>query len=115
MAMQIRLVASGYCVEMASGMQQAIEIVSQTSLFAAIVDVNLPDGNGIDLMDRVHQIRSAALPVIIMTASKKPGLRESALKQGAVQFYEKPFHSNELIKTLQSLPDNSGDACSIVS
>jgi two-component system, OmpR family, phosphate regulon response regulator PhoB len=56
----------------------------------AIVDLNLPDGSGFDV------IRSLNIPVIIMTAQNSPENRLQGLELGVYDFIPKPFLFKEL-------------------
>ena len=98
LALQIRLRSAGYSVVMGANVAQAMELVEEQVPDVAILDVNLPDGNGIELMQRLAGTTStASIATIIMTASRKPGLREHALATGARAFLEKPFASDALL------------------
>jgi DNA-binding NtrC family response regulator len=101
LALQIRLKAVGYNVVPAVGFEQAIELYLANELDIAVVDVNLPDGNGIDLLVRFKELGPRApIPTIIMTASNAKGIADKAISQGAVRFLSKPFRSVELIQAL---------------
>jgi two-component system KDP operon response regulator KdpE len=103
MALQIRLVAHGYQVEVVGAMTPAIDSIAQSMPHAAVLDINLPDGSGIELMQLMHEMQSdSKVPVVIMTASNKRGLCDMALQNGAVRFLEKPFRSGDLIHALES-------------
>lgn len=56
----------------------------------AIVDLNLPDGSGFDIIRRLQT------PVIIMTAQNTPENRLQGLEQGVFDFIPKPFLFKEL-------------------
>jgi CheY-like chemotaxis protein len=47
-------------------------------------------------------ISTAATPIIFVTASEKPGLRERAMKLGAVAFLNKPFDATALADAIES-------------
>jgi DNA-binding NtrC family response regulator len=55
----------------------------------AILDYNLPDGNALDLMSRLHAVDSS-MPIIILTGYGSIDLAVQAVKQGAEQFLTKP-------------------------
>jgi len=103
LAFKIRLTAAGYTVYMCTSVTEARAIAGVCTLDAAVFDINLPDGNGLDLMVEL-QARQQAKPIvcIVMSASKTVGLREKAMKMGAYEFLEKPFHSAELLDAIQS-------------
>jgi DNA-binding NtrC family response regulator len=60
-----------------------------------ILDVNLPDGSGIDFLDRVRQ-KSASTPVVILTADASINRAVEAIKHGAENFLTKPVDSAAL-------------------
>ena len=101
MAMQIRLQAAGYIVTTASTVEEAITLASEHVPDVAVCDVNLPDGNGIDLLQTLAELEGGdCMRMLVMSASRKPGLREYALSKGALAFLEKPFPSTELLKAI---------------
>jgi len=55
-----------------------------------VLDVNLPDGSGLDFLCDIRTVQPDALAVII-TAAPIPEYRSQAQALGAIQFYEKPF------------------------
>jgi FixJ family two-component response regulator len=64
-----------------------------------ILDINLPDGSGIELR---HGLNDAgiAVPVIYMTGNEDPAIRKAALNSGCIAFITKPFSAQELIEPL---------------
>ena len=64
-----------------------------------ILDINLPDGSGIELR---HGLNDAgiAVPVIYMTGNEDPAIRKVALNSGCIAFLTKPFSAQELIEPL---------------
>lgn len=101
LALRIRLSAAGYSVVLGANVAQAIAHVEKQVPDVAILDINLPDGNGIDLMQYFAAMAStASITTIIMTASRKPGLREHALAMGASAFLDKPFSSTALLEAV---------------
>jgi FixJ family two-component response regulator len=65
-----------------------------------ILDINLNDGSGIDLRDRL-KADGHSVPVIYMTASDSPAIRKAALDSGCIAFLTKPFSAHELIEPLR--------------
>jgi FixJ family two-component response regulator len=73
----------------------------------AILDVQMPGMNGLEVQERLGQIGSP-VPVIFITAHDEVGARERALTAGAVAFLRKPFDDELLVKTLHAaLKDNA--------
>ena len=65
-----------------------------------ISDIRMPGIDGIALLERVHH-DLPKLPVIIMTGHGDIGLAVKAMKAGAVDFIEKPFEKEALIRSLE--------------
>ena len=104
LALQIRLRASGYDVELASSVFEATKQIEQFEPNAALLDYNLPDGNGIDFIQALRVLDDGRnIIIVIMTASRQVGLRELALDSGADFVLEKPFDSSALLKSLSAM------------
>ena len=65
-----------------------------------ILDINLPDGSGIELRHRLNAL-GVSVPVIYMTGNDDPSVREAALASGCIAFLTKPFSAQELIEPLR--------------
>jgi FixJ family two-component response regulator len=48
------------------------------------------------------------IPIIFLTASKQPGLREKAMRLGAAAFFEKPYEAAELLAAIEAALSGSG-------
>ena len=64
-----------------------------------ILDINLPDGSGIELKHGLNA-DGISVPVIYMTGNEDPAVREAALASGCIAFLAKPFAARELIEPL---------------
>jgi two-component system, NtrC family, response regulator AtoC len=95
--LRMTLEAEGYAVRIAGSVQTALAAVAQTDVQAAIVDLMLPDGDGIALT-RELKTRDPATQVIIVTAYGSVRKAMEATK-GAGAFYvlEKPFDPDEVL------------------
>ena len=67
---------------------------------AVILDINLPDGSGIELRQGL-KAAGIAVPVIFITGNENPAVRKAAVESGCVAFLTKPFSAQELIVPLQ--------------
>ena len=94
-----RLDRSGYEVMATSTVAEARVRSSRENPDIALLDVKLPDGEGLEL---VPELMEADVPVIMMTAHATVQLAVSALKLGARDFLEKPFNLDKLEATLSS-------------
>lgn len=65
-----------------------------------VSDVRMPDMSGLELYERML-IQRWELPVIFMTAYADVPMAIRALKSGAVEFVEKPFHAQTMLERIQ--------------
>lgn len=72
------------------------------SYAAVVLDLGLPDADGLGLLDHMRRRRDAT-PVLILTARSGIEDRVKGLDKGASDYLTKPFASEELIARLQSL------------
>ena len=69
-----------------------------------VMDVRLPDGNGLELVRELRDAMGERSPlVIIASASVLPAEREAALATGADQFLPKPYRPADLVEAVDSL------------
>ncbi len=61
-----------------------------------ILDIRLPDMNGLDLARKLRE-REIALPIIFITAHADVPLAVEAMRQGALDFIEKPFRDQDIL------------------
>jgi PAS domain S-box-containing protein len=90
----------GYQVHSVNTGKQAIEEVKAGRLGAMILDLGLPDMDGMAVLQRVMQL-DAKLPVIILTAFTKDARTIDSLRQGAFAYLTKPYNRDELKATLR--------------
>jgi FixJ family two-component response regulator len=68
-----------------------------SSVTCVIADVRLPGMDGTELQRLIRRERRQ-LPVIIITAHDDDGVRQQALREGAVAFLVKPFDGGDLLE-----------------
>ncbi|MYI74035.1 MAG: sigma-54-dependent Fis family transcriptional regulator, partial [Acidobacteria bacterium] len=95
------LVREGCRVRLAASGEEAIEAAEAESLDVAIVDVMLPDINGIEVLERLKGI-DPELPVVMITAFGTAANTREAFKRGAFDFIEKPFKNDEVLVVLRN-------------
>ena len=101
-SLTIRLKAAGFDVSVAFDAAMAMTVAVNDKPDLAILDISMPAGNGFQVADRLQSnVNTAGIPMIFMTASKKPGLREQAEKYDAVGFFRKPYDGEELLDTVR--------------
>lgn len=77
--------------------QEALALAGEHEFDLAIIDINLPDMDGFEVIRHLKTLpRAAHTPTIIFTARNHPGDENQALDVGAVGFLYKPFSTQEL-------------------
>jgi FixJ family two-component response regulator len=74
-----------------------------------VLDVRLPDLNGLDLQERVSSER-ADMPIIFVTGFGNVPMTVKAMKAGAVEFLTKPFQDEVLLSAIEQALDRSKTA-----
>jgi DNA-binding NtrC family response regulator len=94
--LRLTLEREGYEVETAANTVSAILSLEQREFSLALVDLVLPDGDGLHLL-RLLRTKDPSLEVIIMTGHSSISKAVEATKQGAFYFVAKPFDSAEML------------------
>ena len=100
--LQQPLANAGYEVDAAKDGRTAIQLASENKYDVLIVDLGLPDQDGIDL---ILQLRRSGItsPVLILSARRSVDDRVKGLEQGGDDYLTKPFALAELIARLRNL------------
>ncbi len=100
-ALRLTLEAEGYSVRIAGSIRTALGVATETDIDAAVVDLMLPDGDGLSLT-RELKTRDPLIEVLIVTAYGSVRKAMEATK-GAGAFYvlEKPFETDEVVGLLR--------------
>ena len=93
---------SGLIVREAENAEQALAMVRDAYPDLVLLDHGLPDGNGLDVAAKIRGI-DPELPVVLLTGHGSVDLAVDALKQGIVDFIEKPFKLERLRTTVNHL------------
>lgn len=93
-----RLQKSGYECAHVESLQDARAIIKQFSPDIVLLDMRLPDGNGLDLL---ADFVAKNVVVIVMTAHGEINDAVNAMKQGAVDYLKKPIDLEELLLSIQ--------------
>jgi DNA-binding NtrC family response regulator len=95
----------GHAVVEADSVAAARRAASGARIDAAVVDYQLPDGDGLKVLSALRAT-DASLPVVILTAHGSIDLAVRAIKEGADQFLTKPVDLPTLAIILQRLIDH---------
>lgn len=80
----------GFTVDLAHDGRQALELIKDNCYDLAILDIKMPGISGLDLLDKVRELKSDLL-VVIMTAEASMKNAVEAMKRGAYDYITKPF------------------------
>jgi EAL domain-containing protein (putative c-di-GMP-specific phosphodiesterase class I) len=94
------LVAEGYEVEIARSSPAAVERIARGGLDVVVSDINMPDLDGIQLLEAVRQ-RDLLLPVVLMTGGPSVETAAKALELGALRYLFKPIKPKDLEDVLE--------------
>jgi DNA-binding response OmpR family regulator len=97
-----RVQAAGYEADLLATAADALTAVMTTRYAAMILDLGLPDGDGLAILREMRQ-REDPLPVLVLTARGGLQDRVSGLRSGADDYLVKPFAFEELIAWLEAL------------
>jgi len=100
------LARAGFAADAAEDLADAEEHLRQAAYDALVLDLGLPDGDGLSLLDRVRRGAvpgPAGLPVLVLTARDGPEERVAGLDAGADDYLVKPFHMPELVSRIRAL------------
>jgi DNA-binding response OmpR family regulator len=99
-ALAVRLKSAGYEVTVAPDAMTGVAAARKIQPDLALLDISLPAGNGFTVAEKIRELLVTATPIIFLTASKKPGLRQVAQNLGAA-FFEKPYDADELLAAIR--------------
>ena len=93
---------AGYTVNVAAGVNEATAILSHDDIDAAVCDIKMPDGNGVELL---RQTRAAGIDTafVMLTAISTVETAVEALRAGAFDYMVKPVRNAELLHRLAQI------------
>lgn len=97
--MSMTLSRMGMQTHVAHQITQAKKLLAENNYNACLTDFNLPDGNGIELVQHISE-KYPQIPVAVLTAYGNMDIAISALKAGAFDFVNKPIKQNHLQQLL---------------
>src|SRR5579859_6434418 len=97
----------GHETQSAATVTEGLEKVEALRPDAILLDVNLPDGTGIDFFYKLQKIHPEAL-VVLITANVDVKAAVEVIKQGAEDYLAKPLNLDELEVLLRRLEEKRG-------
>jgi DNA-binding response OmpR family regulator len=93
----------GFTIEHARTKTTAAEKIFVNSYDFILLDLNLPDGDGFDLLQTLKRLKNREDAVIILTARGAVDDKIRGLEQGADDYLAKPFSLNELLARMHAI------------
>jgi two-component system response regulator QseB len=103
---------AGFVPDVFGTVADAVAAFESASYQAAILDLGLPDGDGLDII-RTQRAKAAPCPMMVLTARDGVSDRVSGLNAGADDYLLKPFAMEELIARLRAILRRPGAALSV--
>lgn len=89
----------GFTVDTAETLAEARSIVQSKPPAFAVLDMRLEDGNGLDIIDLLHERRPSS-KMVMLTGYGNLATAVSAVKRGAVDYLAKPADADDVCKAL---------------
>jgi two-component system KDP operon response regulator KdpE len=99
-ALKVVLREAGFEVLAAETASEALDVAAVHPPEAAIIDLVLPDGDGIDVTRRLREW--SEMPILVLSAVGEEDQKVRALEAGADDYITKPFGTRELVARLQA-------------
>lgn len=99
--LQVMLELEGYTIQWAHGFREAESRTQAETPDVVLLDLHLPDGDGLDYLQNLRHAGKAT-PVVILTARTDEDAVVEALHQGANDYIRKPFGNKELLARLET-------------
>jgi DNA-binding NtrC family response regulator len=94
--LDLLLRSEGYEVSLADSAEAALARLDERPFDVLLLDVSLPDRNGIELLKEIHA-RDSSVPIILITAYGSIDMARQAFKSGALDYITKPWSNDELL------------------
>lgn len=96
-ALRIRLKHIGFAVDVASDAQRGYRLIERRRPDLILMDVMLSGEDGLSATGHLQRrLETMDIPVVIVTASRRPGIGRRVRQCGAVALLRKPYTSHEL-------------------
>lgn len=100
-ALKVSLRGEGYEVLTAASAKEALRIAAGAPLDAAIIELTLPDGDGLALCRRLREL--SKMSILFLSAIDETEQKIGALRAGADDYITKPFNPLEVLARLEAV------------
>jgi len=99
-ALSIRLKVAGFETKIAPDAVLGVQTAVRTLPDLILLDVSMPAGDGFAVAETIQHVVVNPPPIIFVTASKRREFRQRAHELGALAYFEKPYETEDLLKTI---------------
>jgi two-component system, NtrC family, response regulator AlgB len=101
-AASLTIESAGHYAESAGTGTDALAVLKREKFDAVLLDVHLESESGLEVLPQIQE-QNPGLPVIMFTAEGNVKTAVEAMRRGAVDFLEKPFHREQFLAVLARL------------
>jgi len=102
------LIISKYTVTSLADGEKALSLIDEINFDLYIIDINVPNINGLELLKYIRQ-KDISTPIIIITASLELKNFKTAFESGCDEYIKKPFYLEELEIRINNLLEKKND------
>jgi two-component system cell cycle response regulator len=104
----LRLGLARFEVLSATNGREALDLIRKTEPLAVILDVRMPECDGLSALDRIKSDPATSkLPVLMLTGERDPKMVMSAMGSGANDYMVKPFNPDHLLERVNRMVKSS--------
>lgn len=97
MVLEHVLETAGYEVQVVRGVSDGRGALSRGSFDLVLLDLNLPDGNGFELLRAIREDLGSSTPIVVLSGMRQEETVVKGLRLGADDYVSKPFSPPELL------------------
>jgi DNA-binding response OmpR family regulator len=81
---------------------QGVQFAIKETPNLIVLDLMIPGGGGLKVLERLNRLpETQSIPIIVLTGVRDAETKEKALQAGAVEYLEKPYNAQELLKSVE--------------
>jgi two-component system, NtrC family, response regulator AtoC len=101
-SLQLQLRTKGHEVAVAGTAAEGMDELEKGAPDLVLLDINLPDADGLSVMERIAEVRSDT-PVVMVTARQDMSATITAMRSGAFDYIRKPFDIDDVLLVIEKL------------
>jgi len=90
------MLMNGYSVVEATNGIEAVEAARQRRPDLVLIDLNMPEMDGLKAIEEIRKIKGEQVPIVAMTAFDTYGMKEAAIQVGCNEYLNKPLNISQL-------------------